>query len=104
MAKNWDAQVRSFLEKTRVDLHRAAENVKSEAQRLLAEVKEPPVRERLETQLRDLRMWAKKTAEEVRSLLEKGLRQNAPAKKKGKKTSASRKRPARKPKTPAKSV
>ena len=70
----WDAKLKSFLKKTGDDFKRFGADVKEEAQKLLTEVQDPKRHEKLREGLKDVGVWAKKTAEEVASLVETGVK------------------------------
>lgn len=70
----WDAKLKSFLKKTGEDFKRFGTDVKEEAQKLLTEVQDPKRQEKLREGLKDVGVWAKKTAEEVATLVETGVK------------------------------
>lgn len=70
----WDAKVKAFLKKTGDDFKRFGNDVKEEAQKLLTEVQDPKRQEKLREGLKDVGVWAKKTAEEVATLVETGVK------------------------------
>ncbi len=70
----WDAKLKSFLKKTGDDFKRFGADVKEEAQKLLTEVQDPKRQEKLREGLKDVGVWAKKTAEEVATLVETGVK------------------------------
>ncbi|MBI3185403.1 MAG: transcriptional regulator [Myxococcales bacterium] len=72
--RQWDEQLRSFLQRTGDELKRAGEDIKSEAQRLIEEVKDPKKHKKVKEGLREVRTWAKKTAEEIAEMVEKGVK------------------------------
>jgi hypothetical protein len=63
--KSWDAQLMGYLKKAGDDLKRTGEEFRGEAQRLLREVQKPENQARVKENLRELGVWAKKTASEV---------------------------------------
>ncbi len=67
MAEAWDKKVFEFLKKT-------GEEIKTETQRLIEEVKDPEKQAKIKTGLKDLSVWAKKTAEEAAELVEGAYR------------------------------
>lgn len=70
----WDAKLKSFLKKTGDDFKRFGTDVKEEAQKLLTEVQDPARQQKLRDGLKDVGLWAKKTAEEVATLVETGVK------------------------------
>ena len=70
----WDAKLKSFLKKTGDDFKRFGTDVKEEAQKLLTEVQDPARQQKLRDGLKDVGVWAKKTAEEVATLVETGVK------------------------------
>jgi len=70
----WDAKLKSFLKKTGDDFKRFGADVKEEAQKLLTEVQDPKRQEKLREGLKDVGVWARKTAEEVATLVETGVK------------------------------
>ena len=70
----WDAKLKSFLKKTGEDFKRFGTEVKGEAQKLLEEVQDPARQEKLRDGLKDVGVWARKTAEEVAGLVETGVK------------------------------
>ena len=70
----WDAKLKTFLKKTGDDFKRFGTDVKEEAQKLLTEVQDPARQQKLRDGLKDVGVWAKKTAEEVATLVETGVK------------------------------
>ena len=70
----WDAKLKTFLKKTGDDFKRFGTDVKEEAQKLLTEVQDPARQQKLRDGLKDVGLWAKKTAEEVATLVETGVK------------------------------
>lgn len=70
----WDAKLKTFLKKTGDDFKRFGADVKEEAQKLLTEVQDPARQQKLREGLKDVGVWAKKTAEEVATLVETGVK------------------------------
>ena len=70
----WDAKLKSFLKKTGDDFKKFGTDVKEEAQKLLTEVQDPRRQEKLRDGLKDVGVWARKTAEEVATLVETGVK------------------------------
>lgn len=72
--RQWERQLRGFLNRAGEEIRRAGEDIKTEAQRLLEDVKDPDKHRKVRDGLKDLGGWAKKTAEELADLVEKGVR------------------------------
>lgn len=72
--QQWDERLRTFLQKTGGELKRAGEEIKAEAQRLISEVKDPEKQKKVKEGLHELGSWARKTAEEVAEVVEKGVK------------------------------
>lgn len=70
----WDAKLKTFLKKAGDDFKRFGADVKEEAQKLLTEVQDPSKQEKLREGLKEVGLWAKKTAEEVAALVETGVK------------------------------
>ena len=70
----WDAKLKSFLKKTGDDFKRFGTDVKEEAQKLLTEVQDPSRKQKLRDGLKDVGVWARKTAEEVATLVETSVK------------------------------
>ncbi len=70
----WDAKLKTFLKKTGEDFKRFGAEVKEEAQKLLVEVQDPEKQQKLREGLKDVGTWARKTAEEVATLVETGVK------------------------------
>ncbi|MEW5737826.1 MAG: transcriptional regulator [Myxococcota bacterium] len=70
----WDEKVRAFLKKTGEDFKRFGRDVKAEAQKLMTEVKDPERQQKLREGLKDVGHWARKTAEEVATVMETGVK------------------------------
>jgi hypothetical protein len=70
----WDAKLKSFLKKTGDDFKRFGNDVKTEANKLMSEVKDPVRQQKLREGLHEVGDWAKKTAEEVAVLVESGVK------------------------------
>lgn len=70
----WDARLKSFLKKTGEDFKRFSNEVKVEADKLLAEVKDPQRQQRVKEGLEDVGQWARRTAEELSTVVEDGLK------------------------------
>jgi hypothetical protein len=74
MATEWDSKIKGFLKKTGEDFRRAGNDIKSEAQKLMKEVKDPEGQEKIKEGLKDFGGWAKKTAVEMAELAETGFK------------------------------
>jgi hypothetical protein len=70
----WDEKLRSFLKKTGEDFKRAGNDIKTEAEKLLKEVKDPDRQAKLKAGVKDFGGWARKTAEEMAELMETGVK------------------------------
>ncbi len=71
----WDTKFRSFLKKAQDDFKRAATDVKKEAERLMKEVQDPKNQAKMKHGVQEASVWAKKTAEQLASLVEVGVKQ-----------------------------
>jgi hypothetical protein len=71
----WEAKFKSFLKKAQDDFKRAATDVKAEAERLMKEVQDPKTQEKMKSGVQEAGVWAKKTAEQLASLVEVGVKQ-----------------------------
>ena len=72
--RQWEEQLKRFLSRTGEEIKRASEEIKSEAEKLIVEVRDPEKHRKVKEGLKELGVWAKKTAEEVGELVEKGVR------------------------------
>lgn len=70
----WDSKLKAFLQKTGEDFKRFGKDVKSEAEKLMTEVQDPARQQKLRDGLKDVGVWARKTAEEVATLVETGVK------------------------------
>ena len=70
----WDAKLKSFLKKTGEDVKRAGNDIKAEAEKLLKEVQDPGRQAKVKAGMKDFGGWARKTAEEMASLMETGVK------------------------------
>lgn len=70
----WDAKLKSFLKKTGDDFKRFGTEVKAEAQKLLTEVQDPQRQQKLREGLENVGEWARKTADEVATVVEHGVK------------------------------
>jgi hypothetical protein len=71
----WDARLKSFLKKTGDEFKRFSTDVKAEADRLLAEVKDPQRQRQVREGLQEVGVWARRTADEVATAVDAGLKQ-----------------------------
>jgi len=72
--KPWEAKMKSFLKKTGEDFKRFGNDIKTDAQKLLEEVKDPEGQAKIREGLKTAAFWAKKTAEEVADVVVEGTR------------------------------
>jgi hypothetical protein len=72
--KQWDAKLKVWLKKTGADVRRAGQDIRVEAEKLLAEVKDPERQAKVKEGLKDFGGWARKTAEELAELVETGVK------------------------------
>lgn len=70
----WDAKLKDFLKRTGQDFKRFGKDVKSEAERLLTDVKDPEKQQKMKDGLKQVGVWAKRTAEEVATVVETGVK------------------------------
>jgi hypothetical protein len=70
----WDLKMKAFLKKTGEDFKRFGNDVKVEAQKLMAEVQDPARQEKLREGLKDVGTWARKAAEDVATMVETGVK------------------------------
>lgn len=70
----WDLRLKALFTKTAQDVKRAGRDMRVEAERLLHEVQDPVRQQQLKEGLKDLSLWAKKTAEDMGTLLETSVR------------------------------
>jgi hypothetical protein len=70
----WDEKLRAFLKKTGDDLKRAGGDIRLEAERLMKEVQDPDRQDKVKKGLDSFRLWARKTAEEVATVVETGMK------------------------------
>ncbi len=70
----WDAKLKSFLKKTGEDVKRAGAEIKVEAEKLLKEVQDPERQAKVKAGMKEFGGWARKTAEEMASLMETGVK------------------------------
>ncbi len=67
MNDQWDKRMMEFLRKT-------GEDIKSETQRLVSEVRDPAKQQKVRDALKDFGVWAKKTAEEAAEMVETAVK------------------------------
>lgn len=72
---DWDAKFKGFLQKAGDDFKRAAVDVKNEAERLMKEAQDPARQARVRSGVKEASLWAKKTAEQLATLVEEGVKQ-----------------------------
>jgi hypothetical protein len=70
----WDEKLRSFLKKTGDDLKRAGQDIKVEAERLMHDLNDENRQEKVKAGLANIKVWARKTVEEVASVVETGMK------------------------------
>jgi hypothetical protein len=71
----WESKLKSFLKRTGEDFKRAATDVKKEAERLMKEVQDPERQAKVREGVQEASVWARKTAQELASLVEVGVKQ-----------------------------
>ncbi|MCA3012197.1 MAG: transcriptional regulator [Myxococcaceae bacterium] len=71
----WESKLKSFLQRTGQDFRRAATDVKKEAERLMKEVQDPERQAKVREGVQEASVWARKTAQELASLVEVGVKQ-----------------------------
>ncbi|MBL8933657.1 MAG: hypothetical protein JNM69_03840 [Archangium sp.] len=71
----WDAKFKGFLKKAGEDFKRTAGDVKKEAERLMKEAQDPERQARVREGVQEASVWARKTAEQLASLVEVGVKQ-----------------------------
>jgi hypothetical protein len=70
----WDDKVKAFLKRTGEDLKKAGADIRTEAEKLMKEVQEPSRQEKIREGVKTFTHWARKTAEEVASVVETGMK------------------------------
>jgi hypothetical protein len=68
----WEDQFRSFLKRAQDDLKRMGQDIRDEAQKLAGQIQDPNTQVKVREGLKDLGAWARRTAEDVAGLVEKG--------------------------------
>ena len=63
--QSWEEQFKRFLQKTGEDFKRASEDIKAEAQKLVASAMDPEKQQKVRDRLNELGVWARKAAHEV---------------------------------------
>lgn len=71
----WDAKFKGFLKKAGEDFKRTAGDVKKEAERLMKEAQDPERQARVREGVQEASVWARKTAEQLASLVDVGVKQ-----------------------------
>src|SRR2546421_12665519 len=62
---SWEEQFKQFLRKTGENVRRTGEDVRAEAQRLFDAATDPEKQQRVRDRLKELTVWARKTAQGV---------------------------------------
>lgn len=70
----WDLKLKAFLKKTGEDFKRFGGEVRVEAQKLMEEVQDPERQEKLRKGLNDVGVWARKTAIDMATMVEGGVK------------------------------
>jgi hypothetical protein len=68
----WEEQFKAFLRRAQEDLKRMGQDVRDEAQKLIGQVQDPNTQHKVREGLRELGTWARRAAEDVTGLVEKG--------------------------------
>lgn len=69
---NWEEQFKVFLKRAGDDLKRMGEDIRTEAGRLATDLKDPERQKKMREGLQDVGQWARRTANDVADLVEKG--------------------------------
>jgi peptidoglycan hydrolase CwlO-like protein len=72
--KPWDQQVVSFLKRTGEDLKKAGEDIRVEAQKLIADIRDPETQQKIRDNLANLGTWAKQTAEGAAGAIDQAVK------------------------------
>jgi hypothetical protein len=72
--REWESKLKGFLKKTQSELQRAGNDIREEANKLIKEVQDPQRQAKVKAGLKDFGSWARKTAEEVATLVEDGVK------------------------------
>ena len=67
---SWEEQFKQFLRKTGENVRRTGEDVRAEAQRLFDAATDPEKQQRVRDRLKELTVWARKTAQGVAGAVE----------------------------------
>ena len=70
----WQQQLKQFLNKAGEELKRTGEEIKSEAQRLMVEVRDPQKQQKMKEGLKDLSAWARRTADQAADLIDTAVK------------------------------
>lgn len=68
--RQWEDRLKTLFGRTAEELKRTGQDLRAEAERLLTEVKDPARQQKIREGLEDFSAWARKTAEDVASLVE----------------------------------
>jgi hypothetical protein len=68
----WEDQFKAFLKRAQDDLKRMGQDIRDEAQKLVGQMQDPSTQQKVKEGLRELGSWARRTAEDVAGLVEKG--------------------------------
>jgi hypothetical protein len=74
MSDLWDLRVKAFLTKTGDEFRRFSHDVQEDARKLLSEVRDPERKQKLREGLVEVGTWARRTAEEVATAMEEGVK------------------------------
>jgi len=74
MSDLWDLRVKAFLTKTGDEFRRFSHDVQEDAKKLLSEVRQPERKKKLREGLVEVGTWARRTAEEVATAVEEGVK------------------------------
>jgi hypothetical protein len=74
MSDLWDLRVKAFLTKTGDEFRRFSHDVQEDAKKLLSEVRHPERQKKLREGLVEVGTWARRTAEEVATAMEEGVK------------------------------
>jgi hypothetical protein len=69
---NWEEQFKTFLKRAGDDLKRMGDDIRTEAERLITEVKDPERQEKMREGIREAGHWARRAANDVADMVEKG--------------------------------
>jgi hypothetical protein len=68
----WEDQFKAFLKRAQDDLKRMGQDIRDEAQKLVGQMQDPSTQHKVKEGLREIGSWARRTAEDVAGLVEKG--------------------------------